>query len=168
MPGPYDTPIPPGMRSAYEAWLRRESAKQRRDVSRDIEDYDVQGFFLGKETTDERGHGSDRYKKPNHPTFSTESQYHGQGGNTGGRWEQRDGRTAFVPSATNLSHWPFSELQRYFRQVEPDVMLADPDGVPVIPRTTAAPPLPQPPLPPGLKPEPDWLTWMQLINRNAR
>jgi hypothetical protein len=120
-------------------------------VSRDLEDYDVQGYFLANEKTDERGHGTDRFKKPNHPTFSTGSQYHGAGGNLGGRWEQRDGRTVFVPSATNLANLPYDSLQQYFKQVEPDVTLADPDGVPVRPRATAVPRLPPPPLPAGLR-----------------
>ena len=150
MPDRYDTPIPAGRRAAYEAWLKAESRKQKRDVSLDQEDYDLQGFWLAGEGTDERGHGTDRFKKPNHPTFSTESQYSAPG-MEGGRWETRDGRTVFVPSATNLASYPWDELQRYFKERERGVTLAQPDQVPVRPPAASVPPLPPPPLPSGLR-----------------
>ena len=38
--------------------------KQGRDVRRDKSDYDIQGFFLGNNSIDSRGHGTDEFKKP--------------------------------------------------------------------------------------------------------
>lgn len=92
------------------------------------------------EGTDSRGHGSDRFKKPNHPTFSVESQYHPRNG-AGGQWmpssqpgigsiDPKSGDTVagglggyYQPSALNLMNSPRPELGRYFNEVEPDVML---------------------------------------------
>lgn len=43
----------------------------------DLGAYDVQGFWKSGDykNTDSDGHGSDKWKKPNHPTFSNQSKY---------------------------------------------------------------------------------------------
>jgi len=65
-------------------------------------------------------HYPDTYKLPNHPTFSTESMYHGQDGAEGGQWAKNDdGSWTFTPGRTNLEHWSPAELQDYFERVEP-------------------------------------------------
>ncbi len=73
---------------------------------------------------DDRGHTTDKFKKPNHPTFSDESQYSGQNGNVGGHWGD-DG--TFTPSNTNLTQHTSAELQQYFKQNEPDTKLVLPE-----------------------------------------
>lgn len=54
--------------------------------------YDFRAAFKAGENssinkTDNQPHWSDIGKKPNHPTFSTESKYNGADGNIGGTWE---------------------------------------------------------------------------------
>ncbi|NJN97929.1 MAG: hypothetical protein HC875_29570 [Anaerolineales bacterium] len=66
-------------------------------MSMDLDTYDVMGFWKAGEDVDDRGHGTDYYKKPNHPTFSTESQYHGSDGFYGGQWTD----SSFIASPTN-------------------------------------------------------------------
>ena len=74
----YNTLLSPqqeiAFRQAYPNW-RKETY-----------DYDLRGAFLEGLSKDSRGHMSDKYKKPNHPTFSDQSMYHLVDGNIGGRW----------------------------------------------------------------------------------
>ena len=65
----YDTPIPNDRLYEYVQWLKESQG------GRDQRDYDTQGLFMDGGRLGE-GHSTDRFKKPNHPTFSTESQYH--------------------------------------------------------------------------------------------
>ena len=115
----YNTDIPPEKLSAYTAWLLSEGSRQGRDLLMDRGDYDVQGYWLAGERPDERGHGTDDYKKPNHPTFSDESVYHGADGYYGGSW----GNNEFVPGKTNLEFRTPEQLAEYFALVEPGVRL---------------------------------------------
>jgi hypothetical protein len=65
-------------------------------------------------------HYPDTYKKPNHPTFSDQSMYHGQGGAEGGHWTSNpDGTWAFTPGRTNLENFSADQLRDYFQRVEP-------------------------------------------------
>jgi hypothetical protein len=58
-------------------------------------DYDLRGAFKAGLTPDPKtGHWPDTYKKPNHPTFSNESQYAKYG--NPGRWEGEK----FIPAST--------------------------------------------------------------------
>ncbi len=50
------------------------------------EDYDLRGAYAAGQTRDGRGHMTDQFKKPNHPTFSNESQYAEHG--TPGHWDK--------------------------------------------------------------------------------
>ena len=69
----------------------------------------------------------DTYKKPNHPTFSDESQYHGTASPwgvpfEGGRWSP-DGKS-YTPSATMLKYThPVDFLKNYMKRVEPSTSL---------------------------------------------
>lgn len=94
----------------------------------DVYDYDIRGAW--KEITSgdmkqaDNGHLGDRYKKPNHPTFSNQSIYHGVGGAIGGEWsETPEGVTVFTPSETNLKNMTPKQLRNYFDKVEPNVLL---------------------------------------------
>lgn len=114
-----NTVIPADKVDAYNSYLNGQS----RDVTKDLGDYDVQGFFLSGNATAANGHGTDTFKKPNHPTFSVESQYNGQDGKTGGAWSEQDGKTVFTPSPTNIQMYGEGALKDYFKRVEPDVVL---------------------------------------------
>lgn len=102
----------------------------------DLTDYDLRGFWKAKESFGDNGHGTDKYKKPNHPTFSDQSVYHGhpmEGGGVyeGGTWREADGRTSYTPSRTMLqrTHDP-RFLTDYFKKYEPDVDLTFPPEKP--------------------------------------
>ena len=58
----------------FTEWVKSESARQGRDIMMDMGAYDIQGFWKSGDfkNMDEDNHGSDRWKKPNHPTFSNQ------------------------------------------------------------------------------------------------
>jgi hypothetical protein len=128
--GKYNTELSPDEETQYQDWIKGESAKRKRDIGKDEIDYDMRGDWKAGASRDERGHGGDTYKKPNHPTFSEHSQYHGtpdDEGNpqSGGRWIQdKKGRyVAFEPSDTNAKHWPDWALKQYMTAEEPGVKI---------------------------------------------
>src|SRR5882724_9267047 len=108
----YNTKLPLSKVVAYRNWARKLCQYPEKGKY----DYDLQGAFLANEGTSSNGHFSDQFKKPNHPTFSDESQYHGVDGHIGGSWTQQ----GYQPSFTNLKFHSPEELQQYFKQVEPD------------------------------------------------
>lgn len=122
----FNTPIPPEKQAAYDQWAVQQKQKTGKDPRGDRYDYDVQGDWLAGAARDDRGHGSDQFKKPNHPTFSDQSQLSGQGGNVGGSWIDAPGMPRrdpanvdstpgfFQPGATNQKYLSPSGLQRYF------------------------------------------------------
>lgn len=113
----YDTPLTPEEEAKFKVW------KQKYAPNDTGGDYDLRGAFKAGLTPDpERGHFPDTFKKPNHPTFSVESQY-SKGDTTGGKWEERNGKTVFVPSQWNLKTTPADKLKAYFQRVEPDAIL---------------------------------------------
>lgn len=117
----YNSPLSYDELTAFQNTVRRLSLGRNRDVAADMDDYDLQGAFLDGELRDD-GHLTDRFKKPNHPTFSNESKY--SNGN-GGEWERRDdGRWSFTAGEDN--HWSHRELFDYFRDIEPDAYLIYP------------------------------------------
>jgi hypothetical protein len=77
----------------FNKWVTKESKRQGRDILMDRGAYDVQGFWKSGDykNMDEDNHGSDKWKKPNHPTFSNQSKYHGVDGFYGGNWTKEAG-----------------------------------------------------------------------------
>ena len=120
----FNTFIPPEKFGDFYNWVSSESESQGRDITMDMEDYDIQGYWLSGDwgKKDVRGHGSDRWKKPNHPTFSNESIYHGKEW-LGGEWGEKKGKGFFKPGKTNLELWQPEGLQKYFREREPGIEL---------------------------------------------
>lgn len=116
--------------SQYQDWVSRNSEITGRDMSQDDEDYDLRAYYEknpGDLVKDQ--HLPDTYKKPNHPTFSEESIYHGSINgsdlspsktvNEGGRWEKNDDKTwNFFPGSTNLKHHSPQDLREYFDKYE--------------------------------------------------
>lgn len=76
----YNTPLGPGDAAAFQAW------KQKYAPNDSGQDYDLQGAFKAGLTPGANGHWDDRFKKPNHPTFSTFSQYAPSAPNQAGTW----------------------------------------------------------------------------------
>lgn len=65
----FNTPVPFNRVAEFEQWAKQLAPPQ------DSGDYDYGGAFLAGEQPDTSGHWTDRFKKPNHPTFSNESIY---------------------------------------------------------------------------------------------
>ncbi len=125
MPAPdltdkYNTKLSDADEASYQAWA--ESSGRKNDTF----DYDMRGAWKEGYAADLRGHFPDTFKKPNHPTFSDESKYHGKDGNTGGKWGGDDNAPTFTPSKTNLKNMSKEELQEYFSRVEPGAKIIMP------------------------------------------
>lgn len=87
------------MKSKYP-WLELDSNKAGYDYERYFnENYED---AIARLNEAEARHFTDKYKLPNHPTFSNESIY-SQGPSIGGSWT-RDGR--FIPSVINIQQHP--------------------------------------------------------------
>lgn len=119
----YNTALTPDQEQAYQQWLQLQSALNRRDMSRDTYDYDMRGAFLGGAARSENAHYPDTFKKPNHPSFSTGSQYNAVDGNQGGVWTQIPTGWTFQPGPTNLQMHGVQGLQDYFGRAEPNTQL---------------------------------------------
>lgn len=118
----YNTHLSPEDEAAYQAWAKKNGREN------DVEDYDMRGAWLeakqkGVSLEDGRGHYPDTYKKPNHPTFSDQSKYNGEGGVKGGTWSKtEDGRDVFTPNR-DLSPQEQQSLKEYFAKNEPNAIL---------------------------------------------
>jgi hypothetical protein len=117
----YNTPLAPEERPKYQDWLDQVSKHRKYDARMDLQDYDMQGAFKSgaKPTGDEEsGHFKDTFKKPNHPTFSKESQY-STPDNPGGNWKDLgDDKWEFQATPANLKYRDRGALQDYFKRVE--------------------------------------------------
>lgn len=122
MPAPdftdkFNTSLPKESEAQFQKWLEKNSKQL------DLFDYDLRGAWKDGIAKDPQGHLPDTYKKPNHPTFSSESQYSSQM-MPGGQWSKSsDGKWAYKPSPLNLQMYGPDGLQDYFQRVEPDSTL---------------------------------------------
>jgi len=117
----YNTALSPAQEAEFQNWAKSQSSAVGRDVTKDTYDYDLRGWFAQNGPQPLSGaHLTDQWKKPNHPTFSTGSIYHGADGNEGGQWDkQPDGSWTFTPGSTNQKNFSPAEMQDYFNKVEP-------------------------------------------------
>lgn len=127
--GSYNTPLEPEKEAEFQKWMEVNPKAQG-----DMADYDVRGAWkAGKIPAS--GHGPDDWKKPNHPTFSDESIYHGPA-TPGGKWVQLEpeskahpaGVWKFQASPYNLHYRDATALQDYFNRVEAGNTLALPSA----------------------------------------
>lgn len=127
----FNTQLTPEEELKFIKWVTKESKKSKRDILMDLGAYDVRGYWKSNDwkITDPsgRGHGPDTWKKPNHPTFSNESIYHGtilpNGERAiGGTW----GENTFTPGRTNLKYHGLGGLTKYFEQIEPETKIVIP------------------------------------------
>lgn len=113
--------------AAYKDWIKAHKL-------RESDDYDLYAAYRAGLQPDERGHLDDTFKKPNHITFSTDSNF-STPERQGGTWEKgMRGEWVFKASSFNLSQHSAKELEDYFRRNEPDSVLVLPDGTVVEPR----------------------------------
>lgn len=108
----YNTPLTRDQEQGFQSWLAAQSR------AGDLTNYDMRGAWRSDVREAANGHYPDTYKKPNHPTYSTGSQY-STPDSPGGRWVQRDGRWNYTPSATNLQMYGPAGLRRYWDRAEP-------------------------------------------------
>jgi hypothetical protein len=120
----YNTPLSPQEEAMFQAWA------QKMGRLGDLHDYDLRGAWKANAKDAMNGHLPDTFKKPNHPTFSQESRYHGIDGALGGKWTQKGSRWVFQASPYNLQNMPADALQLYFKHVEPDATLILPGPQP--------------------------------------
>lgn len=81
-------------------------------------DYDLRGAWKSGAQQAANGHFTDQFKKPNHPTFSDQSQY-SSAQTPGGKWQQeKDGTWSYMPSAYQMQRSSPEDLQHYFDTVE--------------------------------------------------
>lgn len=119
----YNTELSDEDEKGYQKWAKEKGR------TKDDYDYDMRGAWKEGVQQSENGHFPDTYKKPNHPTFSDESKYHGKDGNEGGKWAKKDGdKYTFTPGKTNMKHWKADELRGYFSEREPGNEVVLPDG----------------------------------------
>ena len=91
-PASYNTPLTPEEEKSFLVW------KQKNAPDDSGADYDLRGAFKdGVTRKEEKEHITDKFKKPNHETFSTESQYLKFHPALAGHW---DGETYIGPSRT--------------------------------------------------------------------
>lgn len=109
------------------------NGQYRGDFSKFLEDqnydYDIKGYWkegLPLIPDDPRGHYTDKYKKPNHPTFSEGSIYAAAFPEQVGRWikDANGNFTHYV--AGSGSYWTPQGLARYMRRAERGITLIDP------------------------------------------
>lgn len=117
----FNTVLSPDEEEKYQAWATENHREK------DVYDYDLRGAWKelqsGTMSEDERGHLGDKYKKPNHPTFSDQSIYSGQDGVAGGVWSRNaEGKDVYTPGR-KLSSVEVDRLRRYFLRNEPGVVL---------------------------------------------
>lgn len=126
----------------YRAWAQQQLAKGQRP-ERSIDgmsyDYDMRGFWKDNQQFADNGHGSDRYKKPNHPTFSDQSRFQGTPGPLGpwmgGHWGRDAMQTpgagphgtpstqswdTYTPSEQMQLTHSLEDLMRYFAPGNPN------------------------------------------------
>lgn len=123
----FNTELTPEEEVEFAKWMDLRSKQVGRDAYMDLQDYDMRGAWKeiskGDMSEDDRGHLGDRYKKPNHPTFSNESIYNGTKNEAGGVWQGgKWGDNSFSPekgqwSIRNKDSQKF--LQNYFQRIEP-------------------------------------------------
>lgn len=116
----FNTKLSPKEEKEYQEWAKENNREK------DVYDYDLRGarkeLKSGSMSEDERGHLGDKYKKPNHITFSDQSIYASEPGATPGRWSKRDGKDVYTPGR-QMQGPERERLSRYFDKFEPNAIL---------------------------------------------
>ena len=131
----YNTALNAENETRFQNWLAQQSKTRGRDLSGDLTNYDLKGYWMNGGYKDAgSGHMPDTYKKPNHPSFSNESKYHGAtdpwGGKfEGGRWvgDDKSGWSYQASAQMLKTTHTRDQLQQYFADNEPGVMLLMPN-----------------------------------------
>lgn len=87
--------------------------------------YDLMGAWDAgdMDKADSTGHFTDRWKKPNHITFSEDSNYYDPETMVNGTWIKTPVGMTFIPTQQTLQLYGRGRLQEYFKKHEPGVRL---------------------------------------------
>lgn len=117
----FNTPLSPDEERRFREWLKTLPPRLR-----STEDYDLRGAWKANAQAAANGHLPDTWKKPNHPTFSQESQY-SRAAQQGGSWQDAGGeRFNYWASPANQRYRSMGETSRYFQEAEPDATVIFP------------------------------------------
>jgi hypothetical protein len=93
---PYQTVLTPEERKQYDSWKSKLPKRLQHEG-----DYDLAGFWKENPKSSFSGdkvHLTDKYKKPNHPTFSDESKYfNDKTKKYAGKWEETSDAWIYMP-----------------------------------------------------------------------
>lgn len=115
----YNTYLNPEQETGFQTWLQDHTSSSGRDMSKDLDSYDLRGAYLNNVEQANNGHYPDTYKKPNHPGFSDQSIYHGVDGFEGGKWTQDpddSDQWSYEPSASTLQMHGESGVRGYLQR----------------------------------------------------
>ena len=119
--GKYDTVLSKDEEKKFDEW-RRNNPKNFQST----EGYDLKGYFKENGAVDLTAKGQhlpDKYKKPDHITFSKDSKYHSEE-TPGGEWSKDDkGKWRFAPSEHNINMHGKDGLKSYFKNSEKEAVL---------------------------------------------
>jgi hypothetical protein len=123
MADPYTTALNPADELRYQVWRSMLPKALQYDG-----DYDLRGAYQDGLKPSDNAHFNDKYKKPNHPTFSDESMY-STPENPGGTWAGDDNAGwTFNATPANLAHHTPDALLNYFQAYEPGSKVVLPKG----------------------------------------
>lgn len=105
----FNTQLTPDQEAAFQQWAGGRMG--------DLFDYDLRGAWQSNAQEAANGHLPDTWKKPNHPTFSSGSQY-STPDTTGGEWAENGPAWEFRATPFNMQMTGGDRLQRYFDRVE--------------------------------------------------
>jgi hypothetical protein len=128
----YNTALTPKEERDYQAWGKEQEKITGKNPAKDTYDYDMRGAWKAGAVQSDNQHWPDQWKKPNEPTFSNQSIYHGVDGYKGGEWVTgADGQyIGFKPSETNVSLNPLEDLMRHFQTEQRGIQLILPQVSP--------------------------------------
>jgi allophanate hydrolase subunit 2 len=91
----YNTPLSEGDEAKFQEWKAKNAPNDSGA------DYDLRGAYKDDMQKSANGHMGDKFKKPNHPTFSDQSKYAvGAQADRAGHWVGPEGpNQTFVPPA---------------------------------------------------------------------
>lgn len=115
----YNTHLDPEQEAQFQTWAQQNNRQN------DLHDYDMRGAWLEGAKQGGNGHFSDKYKKPNHPTFSDQSIYNGTESPWG--WKYEGGKwtdNTYTPSQRMFVRTHNREqMKKYMAEHEPGVRL---------------------------------------------
>ncbi len=119
----YNTQLNPKEEAVYQEWAFTNNREK------DTQDYDMRGAWKQGIQQSKDNHFPDTFKKPNHPTFSDQSVYHGtyrpnKEKFIGGNWSKWDSNTVFTPSLEMVSQPGYIKFmqEHYMSKVEPNTV----------------------------------------------